>query len=453
MTFRTLRLTALACLAGLVVAAPSWADATAQLQMEDSAVTLGDRPDASAILNTWRTQLGVDNVRIAAFWDQIERTPGVYDFSRLDQGIAKIRAAGLQPMITIHEKGPQYPGKPDPARFARFAAAVAGRYAGSVSYYTIGNEPNQGTFLTPQRIGGKPYSPHIYRALVNAAYPAIKRADPSSLVLIGVMAPIGGTAGGANSVAPLQFLRELACIDAKLKPVTTGFCAGFQPARGDGFAYHPYSIRYKLPPFARNTFPDLVNTGDLDKLFRVLDAATLHRRLIAPGGRFNVYFTEYGYETKPPDPRFGFPGTVQSRYLQQAAYIAWKTPRVKMMNQYLYFDDPDLFTGGSNVTFQTGLRYHTGGAKPSLASFPNPFYIDIRPPLFSRTRARIWGQVRPGGATSVSIQYSASCSAYATIATVATNFRGYFSRIQAVQPGCYRFTYAGGTSDAVRPGG
>src|SRR4051794_25441522 len=105
MIIRTLRLTLLACLASLAAAATSWADGTAQLQMEDSAVTLSDRPDAQAILNTWRTELGVDNVRIAAFWDQIERTAGVYDFSRLDQGISRIRNAGLQPMITIHEKG------------------------------------------------------------------------------------------------------------------------------------------------------------------------------------------------------------------------------------------------------------------------------------------------------------------------------------------------------------
>ena len=47
-----------------------------------------------------------------------------------------------------------------------------------------------------------------------------------------------------------------------------------------------------------NRIADLVNTGDLDKLFRVLDRVTAQRRLIKiGGGRFNVYFTEYGYIT------------------------------------------------------------------------------------------------------------------------------------------------------------
>ena len=445
MILRTLRVLALTLMAGLAFAAPSWADATAQLNIEDSSVTLSDRPDAQAIVNSWRSRLGVDSVRIQAHWDAISRE----GFGRLDRGIGMIRAAGLQPVVTISTKGPQYPARPSPEAFARFVSSVASRYRGSAYYYTLGNEPNQGTFLEPQRIGGRPYSPHLYRAMVNAAYPALKSADPSSLVMIGVMAPIGGTSGGAHSVAPLLFLRELACINKALRPVRTGFCAGFRPARGDAFAYHPYSIRYRLPPFAPNRLPDLVNTGDLFKLFRTLDAATRQVRIIAPGRRFNVYFTEYGYETSPPDARFGFSPPVQSQFLQQAAYIAWKTARVKMMNQYLYFDDPDLYLRGSNVTFQTGLLFRSGAPKASLGSFPHPFYVDLHRP-YNRARARIWGQVRPGGATTVTVQYSPNCGAYSNIATVGTNFRGYFSLVRAVPSGCYRFVGGGQISDAQR---
>jgi hypothetical protein len=444
---RTLCVLVLAMTAGLAGAATSSADPTAQLNIEDSAVTLRDRPDAQAIINSWRNNLGVDSVRIQAFWDQISRE----GFGPLDRGIARIRAAGLEPLLTIHEKGPGFPAEPSPAAFAAFARQVASRYAGSVRMYTIGNEPNQGTFLTPQRKGGRPYSPHLYRRLVNAAYPAIKSADPSSFVLIGVMAPIGGTSPGANSVAPLLFLREMACVDRALRPVRTGNCAGFQPARGDGFAYHPYSIRYRLAPFQRNTFPDLANTGDIDKLFRILDPVTRAGRISkAGGGLFGVYFTEYGYETRPTDPRFGFPPEVQSRYLQEAAYIAWRTPRVKMMNQYLYFDDPDLFQAGSNVTFQTGLVYRGGNPKAALGSFPKPFYVDTRRP-FSIARARIWGQVRPGGATSVTIEQSPNGSTWSALGTARTNFRGYFSRIGPVRRGfSYRFRFGAQTSDARR---
>lgn len=455
---RTLCVLALAMTAGLAAAAPTWADATAQLNIEDSGVTLSGRPDAQAIVHSWRNQLGADSVRIQAFWDQIARE----GFGRLDQGIAMIRNAGLEPVVTINTKGPNYPGEPSPVDFANFAASVAARYSGSVRMYTIGNEPNQGTFLTPQRKGGRPYSPHLYRRMVNLAYPRMKAADPSSFMLVGIMAPIGGTSAGANSVAPLLFLREMACVNRLLRPVRTGNCVGFRPVQGDGFAYHPYSIRYRLSPFARNALPDLVNTGDLDKLFRTLDPLTRARRVVKTGGGlFGIYFTEYGYETNPPDPRFGFNQATQSRYLQEAAYIAWRTPRVKMMQQYLYFDDPNLFSGGSNVTFQTGLRFsmanYGGAPKQSERSFPYPFYVDIRnrPALnvgrpFTRARARIWGQVRPGGAATVTIEHSANCSAYSAVATVRTNFRGYFSRIQAVRSGCYRFRHGGATSEPRR---
>jgi hypothetical protein len=50
----------------------------------------------------------------------------------------------------------------------------------------------------------------------------------------------------------------------------------------------------------------------------------------------------------------------------------------------------------------------------------------------------------------VSVQYSANCSAYSNIATVGTNFRGYFSLIRAVRPGCYRFVGGGQVSDPQR---
>jgi len=461
---RTLRLTMLACMAGLVVAAPSWADATAELNVQDDRITEGDVPNAQAIINGWRSTYGIDSVRITAFWDRIETSPGVYNFNApgysLDQAVSRVRAAGLEPVITLAEKGPvsasQQPGRndgtfmPDPAKYGRFAAAVAGRYAGSVYKYTIGNEPNQGTFLTPQRVGGKPFSPHWYRKLAQAAYPAIKAHDGSSLVIIGVNAPIGGVVPSAPSVAPLKWMRELACVDDKLKPMTTGYCAGFRPARGDAYAQHPYTIRFRLPPTGHMPV-DNVGTGDWPRFFKQIDSLTHRGRILAPGGRFNIYVTEYGYETNPPDSKFGFSQATQSRYLQQAAYIEWRTPRVKMQNQYLWWDDANFFKNGSNITFQTGVAFTNGSPKLAQAAFPHPFYINIKRP-YSMSRAQVWGQVRPGGAASVQIQYSAGCSAYSTVATASTNFRGYFSRTMAVKPGCYRFVGGGQTSDAIHPG-
>ena len=59
-----------------------------------------------------------------------------------------------------------------------FVEAVGKRYSGRyrdedtghsrlprVSFWSLWNEPNQGGWLTPQFVGGKPYSPRLFRSL------------------------------------------------------------------------------------------------------------------------------------------------------------------------------------------------------------------------------------------------------------------------------------------------
>ena len=60
--------------------------------------------------------------------------------------------------------------------------------------------------------------------------------------------------------------------------------------------------------------------------FTVLDRLRSKRRLRI--GR-TFHLTEFGYQTSPPDPAAGIALTLQTRYLQQAAYIAWKYKRVQ----------------------------------------------------------------------------------------------------------------------------
>ena len=59
------------------------------------------------------------------------------------------------------------------------------RYGAVADQFAILNEPNQGAWLQPQSLGGKPVAPHLYGALVRAAYPAIKLAAPKATVLVG----------------------------------------------------------------------------------------------------------------------------------------------------------------------------------------------------------------------------------------------------------------------------
>jgi hypothetical protein len=67
---------------------------------------------------------------------------------------------------------------------------------------------------------------------------------------------------------------------------------------------------------------------------------------------------------------------------------AWRLPRVTMLIQYLYKDEPQLHR------FQTGLVFADDRWKPSLQAFRLPFAQMGR----SGERAVLWGQIRDGKA-------------------------------------------------------
>ena len=75
---------------------------------------------------------------------------------------------------------------PKASELADFAYAVALRYRAVADEFALLNEPNQGAWLQPQSLHGKPVAPFVYAGLVRAAYPAVKAAAPNSVVLVGV---------------------------------------------------------------------------------------------------------------------------------------------------------------------------------------------------------------------------------------------------------------------------
>ena len=183
------------------------------------------------------------------------------------------------------------------------AAAPAPEPLPAVDTFTIWNEPNHPGFIQPQwtKEDGRlvPHSADVYRAMVRAAYPAIKSVSPYARVLIGGTSPSGASEPGRSGVTPLKFIRRFACVDGHWRAITSGACAGFTTIPGDGWAHHAYSL---------TTLPDAIPTdGDklpvantkrlLDSLYRLVKM----NRIAAPNA--NLYLTEYGYETSPPDPQ------------------------------------------------------------------------------------------------------------------------------------------------------
>jgi hypothetical protein len=318
-----------------------------------------------------------------------------------------------------------------------------------VDRYVLWNEPNLATWLAPQASCSRrrctPVSPHLYRGLVRAARPAVRAVDPGASVLIGALAPRGGDLRRASStLRPLAFVRAMGCRDARFRRMRGGACRGFRAAVGDGFAIHPYGLL--SPPDRPLRHPDDVNLGELDDLASVLDRLSRLRALRASRGRFGIYVDEYGYQTRPPDRIAGVRPGVQDRWLQRAAYLAWRNPRVRLLTQYLWRDEPRS-SNGSFGGWQSGLRFAGGRAKPSLAHFDTPFVVDV-------DRGRLWGQVRPGGATSVVVQRRLRRgSPWRPFARAQTDARGYWSLSRRLTRGAsYRFLAAGLASATVRVG-
>jgi hypothetical protein len=450
----------------LVPAAPAQAG-PGEIGIADDRILIPGGPEADRAVAEWSAN-GVDTVRIFAQWSRIApaRKPRGFDADNpadsryqwfyVDNAIARVRAAGMSVTLTVTGPGPVWtsaaPGRrqgayrPRPSAYAAFAEAAARRYGAVVDRYLLWNEPNISAWLAPQascrRGRCTPVSPHLYRALVRAAYPAIAQHDPVAQIVIGVLSPRGQRLRNANTVMrPLLFLRRFGCRSDGWARLRTGSCRGFRPATGDGFAIHPYSGR--IAPERPHPNPDDVGLAQISSLTATLDRLQRLRGLRSTTRRLGIYIDEDGYQTRPPDPIAGISPRTQDAWLQRAAYLAWRHPRVKLFTQYLWRDEP-RGPGRSYAGWQSGVRYTSGRAKPSLAHFDTPFALDA-------ARNRLWGQVRPGGAHTVEVERRLRGGAWRTFAMLTTGSRGYWTLQRRLTPGAwYRYGVDGRVSATLR---
>jgi hypothetical protein len=467
---------ALAVLLTAVLAAAGASTAHAagpEVGVTDDRLLLEGGADVDRVVGEWRAN-GVEVVRIFALWSRIapaqhsERPPvgfdgadpGApgYDWGRLDQAIRRVRGAGLKVMLTVSGPGPVWSStspakhnpryKPDSAKFAAFARAVALRYGADVDRYIVWNEPNLPSWLQPQakcaHRSCTPVAPHVYRRLVRAAYPAIKAADPGAQVLIGAMSSRGQDLRARNATErPMVFLRALGCVSSGYRRLRTGDCKGFTAAKADGFAFHPHGTL--LSPDHAYANPDDVNLASLGRLEAALDRLQRAGRLRPTTHRFNLYLDEYGYQTRPPDRTAGVSLATQDVWLQRAAYRAWRDPRVRLLTQYQWYDEPLRRAGSNYAGWQSGLRFVNGRAKPSLAHFDTPMQVDA-------ARSRLWGQARAGGAQTVTVERrSRGARRYSVLAHLRTDGRGYWTLKRRLSRGArYRFRTGAATSASFR---
>jgi hypothetical protein len=304
-------------------------------------------------------RLGLDIVRVTVRWDAIEQAQGTFDWTGTDAILGQLHDAGIEVVVTLYGTPEWANGGKAPnvvpirgADFATFAGAAAERYS-YVHRWTVWNEPNQRRWLSTA-------SPAQYvTRLLNPAYTAIHAASPSSKVGGGVTAPRGGTGG----LSPVAFIRGM----------------GARGARLDAYAHHPYALAPGESPWSGGCeHCETITMATLDRL--VTETAKAFKRPV------RLWLTELGYQSNPPDRLLGVTPAMQASYIAAAAYKAWATPRVDLLIQYLYRDEP------STDRWQSGLVAVGGATKLAIGGFEAPLAQASR----KGSTTAVWGTIRRG---------------------------------------------------------
>src|SRR4051812_26802163 len=117
--------------------------------------------------------------------------------------------------------GPGGGGNPQPCIVPPLCGSAMTAQAGAlpaVKLWSVWNEPNLPVFLLPQRSSTKshyPVSPTLYRNLYRAAYGGLAATGHAKdTILLSELLPVGKSSKTTrSSIRPLEFLRELACVD------------------------------------------------------------------------------------------------------------------------------------------------------------------------------------------------------------------------------------------------
>lgn len=395
--------------------------------------------------------LGVNMLHVDLFWDSVapDRTslhkprgfnaadPNAYPpgaWSTYDALVAEAQERGFRVLFTPF-RGPAWAGhcgrarirghcSPDAREFQLFVEAAGRRYP-SVHSWSFWNEPNQPRALQPQQVVKHhrviPWAAVLYRNLVRAGIAGLRASGHArDQILLGETAPLGQRTAPLHlrAITPLAFWQGLLCLDSRGHRLRGQLarderCTGrYARLAVTGIAHHPYTRAGGQSPLWRPGSGE-ITLATLGRLSTVVSQGVRAHRI--PGG-LGFWFTEYGFQSNPPDRVFGVSLANQARYLNEADWIAYNIPRVQAVAQYELYDDTRV------SDFQTGLRFRNGKAKPALTAYRLPIWVTRR-----GSGVLVWGWVRPAFGKSQRVQILNGSRKYRRVKTVRTSRFGFFT--------------------------
>lgn len=284
------------------------------------------------------TATGVRTVRVMMPWAGMEPSPGQYDFGQVDMIVDAANARGMSVLGTLVSSPgwavePGLPAISSPpasaASYGDFAGAAASHFRGRVGAYEIWNEPNAAMSWTS---GPQGPEPAVYAGLLKAAYPKIKGADPSALVIGGVVGAV--VSFFSLTMDPVTFVEKM-------------YGAGAQGSF-DALSYHPYQ------------YTTMFSAGGSLANSPILQVGAIHDRMSANGdGGKKIWATEYGEPTSSVDEA------------TQAAYLTdfltkWRT--LSYAGPAFIYTTRDRNTGSGAPDDTFGLYRSDWTPKPAQAA-------------------------------------------------------------------------------------
>jgi hypothetical protein len=378
-----------------------------------------------------------------------------YKWAGTDNQVTAAVAAGLKPMVFITQApewaegsgiGPQDQGshKPSPSELAKFVTAAATRYSGSfddlprVQYWAIWNEPNLNTFLDPQVVNKKAFSPTWYRSMLNTAADAIHGVNAANVVIGGETAPFGKTSATRNATRPITFMENVLCVkekkvvNKKTKAVTYTYKASCKTkTKVDVWSHHPYT---QGGPTMKSPNHGNASLGDMGEMRSVLNAAIKANHVVS-SQKPRLWVTEFSWDSKPPDPG-GVPIALETRWVSQMLY-QMRISGVSLVSWFLLRDDPLESTPYQSGLYYRGSDISSDRAKPILRAFRFPF-VAMPQTVKGKTTVTLWGRTPAGKSGQVLIE-SKSGSNWKKVKTLSADSFGIFKARIAKPAGATSF--------------